>query len=126
MATGSRKAASAGISIQASRRELEDLLARRLLDLDIGAVFLDRIHRGGHCGIVALGVTRDGGKHCLELWQGPSRLGPCANHCCRISSTAVWIPNNAGYSSSMERKRYPSVIRKKFRGSEIQRCQIHK
>jgi hypothetical protein len=29
---------------------------------DIGAVFLDGIHRGGHCVIVALGVTRDGGK----------------------------------------------------------------
>ena len=65
---GIKKSSVSRHFIAASRRELDQLLNRKLTDLDIGAVFLDGIHRGGHCVIVALGVARDGGKHCLGLW----------------------------------------------------------
>ena len=54
---------------------MEELLDRKLSDLDIGAVFLDGVHRGGQCVIVALGVSRDGRKHCLGLWQGATENG---------------------------------------------------
>jgi transposase-like protein len=72
---GIKKSSVSRHFITASRRELEELLDRKLTDLDIGVVFLDGVHRGGQCVIVALGVSRDGGKHCLGLWQGATENG---------------------------------------------------
>jgi transposase-like protein len=44
---GIKKSSVSRHFIAASRRELDQLLNRKLTDLDIGAVFLDGIHRGG-------------------------------------------------------------------------------
>src|SRR5206468_211442 len=54
------------------------------------------------------------------------RAEPSANRCCRTWSIADWTPSNGDCSSSMGRKHCRAGIRKKFPGSEIQRCQIHK
>lgn len=72
---GIKKSSVSRHFIAASRRELDQLLNRKLTDLDIGVVFLDGVHRGGHCVIVALGVARDGARHCLGLWQGATENG---------------------------------------------------
>src|SRR6058998_2462069 len=72
---GIKKSSVSRHFVAASRHELEELLGRTLSGLDIGAVFLDGVHRGGQCVIVALGVSRDGRKHCLGLWQGATESG---------------------------------------------------
>ncbi len=38
--------------------------------LDLVALLLDGVHIGDHCLIVALGITADGQKHALGLWEG--------------------------------------------------------
>ena len=54
---GIKKSSVSRHFIAASRRELEELLNRNLSDLDIGAVFLDGVQRGGQCVVLALGVA---------------------------------------------------------------------
>jgi len=123
---GIKKSSVSRHVVQASRRELEDLLSRRLSDLDIGAVFLDGIHRGGHCVIVALGVARDGGKHCLGLWQGATENSAVCESLLQDLIDRGLDPKQRRLFIVDGAKAVSSVIRKKFPGSEVQRCQIHK
>ncbi len=123
---GIKKSSVSRHFITASRRELEDLLSRKLSDLKIGAVFLDGVHRGGQCVIVALGVSRDGRKHCLGLWQGAtensatceSLLKDLIDRGLDSKQRYVFIVDGA--------KALSSAIQKKFPGSPLQRCQLHK
>jgi putative transposase len=112
--------------IAASRQELEELLDRKLSDLDIGAVFLDGVHRGGQCVIVALGVGRDGAKHCLGLWQGATENGAVCESLLQDLIGRGLDPQQRRLFIIDGAKALSVAIRKKFPGSEIQRCQIHK
>ena len=54
----------------ASAKQLEELMARPLGDLDLLVLMLDGIEFQGHLFVVALGITTDGKKHILGFWQG--------------------------------------------------------
>lgn len=123
---GIKKSSVSRHFVAASRKELEELLGRKLSDLDVGAVFLDGVHRGGQCVIVALGVTRDGGKHCLGLWQGATENGAICESLLQDLIDRGLDPKQRRLFIIDGAKALSSVIRKKFPGSEIQRCQIHK
>ena len=123
---GIKKSSVSRHFIAASRRELEELLARKLSDLDIGVVFLDGVHRGGHCVIVALGVSRDGRKHCLGLWQGATENGAICESLLQDLIDRGLDPKQRRLFIIDGAKALSSVIRKKFPGSEIHRCQLHK
>jgi transposase-like protein len=58
--------------VEASTRALEDLMGRRLDDLDILALYLDGIVVSGHHILAAVGVDSQGKKHLLGLAQGAS------------------------------------------------------
>ncbi len=123
---GIKKSSVSRHFVAASRHELEELLGRKLSDLDIGAVFLDGVHRGGQCVIVALGVSRDGRKHCLGLWQGATENGAVCESLLQDLIDRGVDPKQRRLFIIDGAKALSSVIRKKFPGSEIQRCQIHK
>ena len=123
---GIKKSSVSRHFVAASRRELEELLGRKLSGLDIGAVFLDGVHRGGQCVIVALGVSRDGAKHCLGLWQGATENGAVCESLLQDLIVRGLDPNHRRLFIIDGAKALSSAIRKKFPGSEIQRCQIHK
>ena len=123
---GIKKSSVSRHFITASRRELEELLDRKLSDLQIGAVFLDGVHRGGQCVIVALGVARDGRKHCLGLWQGATENGAICESLLQDLIDRGLDPKQRRLFIVDGAKALSSVIRKKFPGSEIQRCQLHK
>jgi len=123
---GIKKSSVSRHFIAASRRGLEELLARKLSDLDIGVVFLDGVHRGGHCVIVALGVSRDGRKHCLGLWQGATENGAICESLLQDLMDRGLDPKQRRLFIIDGAKALSSVIRKKFPGSEIHRCQLHK
>jgi len=123
---GIKKSSVSRHFIAASRRGLEELLARKLSDLDIGVVFLDGVHRGGHCVIVALGVSRDGRKHCLGLWQGATENGAICESLLQDLIDRGLDPKQRRLFIIDGAKALSSVIRKKFPGSEIHRCQLHK
>lgn len=123
---GVKKSSVSRHFVAASRHELEELLGRTLSALDIGAVFLDGVHRGGQCVIVALGVSRDGQKHCLGLWQGASESGSVCESLLQDLVNRGLDPNQRRLFIIDGAKALSSAIRKKFPGSEIHRCQIHK
>jgi len=123
---GIKKSSVSRHFITASRRELEELLDRKLTDLDIGAVFLDGVHRGGQCVIVALGVSRDGAKHCLGLWQGATESGAVCESLLEDLIRRGLDPKQRRLFIIDGAKALSSAVRKKFPGSEMQRCQIHK
>jgi len=53
-----------------TQAQLETWQARPLDDLAVAVLLLDGVHVGDHCLIVALGITEDGTKHALGLWEG--------------------------------------------------------
>jgi len=120
---GIRKSSVSRQFISASRRELEELLERKLSAMDIGVVFLDGIHRGGQCVIVALGVARDGHKHCLGLWQGATENGAVCESLLQNLIDRGLNPKQRRLFIVDGGKALSSVIRKKFPGSEVHRCQ---
>ena len=123
---GIKKSSVSRHFIAASRREMEELLNRKLSDLQIGAVFLDGVHRGGQCVIVALGVARDGRKHCLGLWQGATENGAVGESLLKDLIDRGLDPKQRRLFIVDGGKALSSVIQKKFPGSQIQRCQLHK
>jgi putative transposase len=123
---GIKKSSVSRHFIAASRHDLEELLDRKLSELDIGAVFLDGVHRGGQCVVVALGVSRDGRKHCLGLWQGATENAAICESLLQDLIDRGLDPKQRRLFIIDGAKALSSVIRKKFPGSEIQRCQIHK
>ena len=56
--------------VERTRVALGELMARRLDDVRVSVMMLDGIELKGHTNIVALGVTTDGVKIPLGLWEG--------------------------------------------------------
>jgi transposase-like protein len=56
--------------IKRARTSLQELLARRLDELELVALMIDGIELDERCHVVALGVTIDGRKVPLGLWEG--------------------------------------------------------
>ena len=53
-----------------STKKLEELMERPLGDLDLVAILIDGVNFNDHVLAVSLGVSSDGSKHVLGLWQG--------------------------------------------------------
>ena len=58
----------------------QDFLSRPLADIRLAALMLDGIELKGHCCVVALGVTTDGIKAPLGLWDGSTENKTVAAH----------------------------------------------
>ena len=53
-----------------STQKLEELMERPLGDLDLVAILIDGVNFEEHVVAVSVGVSSDGSKHVLGLWQG--------------------------------------------------------
>jgi len=65
-------------TIAASEAELEQLLHRRLEELDLLIIYIDAIWFGEQCVIAAVGVDSQGKKHVLGLQEGATENGEAA------------------------------------------------
>ena len=63
-----------------TREHLVALMARRLDDVRLAALMLDGIELKGRCCVVALGITTDGVKIPLGLWDGSTENKTVARH----------------------------------------------
>jgi transposase-like protein len=123
---GIKKSSVSRRFITASKKALDELMNRDLTKLDLCALFIDGIERGGQCLIVAVGVASDGMKHCLGLWQGATENGTVARSLLqdliqrglKQDKRYLFIIDGAKALSSAVRRTFPAV--------EIQRCQLHK
>jgi transposase-like protein len=71
-ARSTSKSAVSRTFIARTRETLERLMARRLDDVRLAVLMLDGIELKGHTTVVALGITTDGTKVPLGLWEGSS------------------------------------------------------
>jgi transposase-like protein len=70
VARGVSKSAISRTFIERTREALSELMARRLHDVRLAVLMLDGIELKGRTCVVALGITSDGVKIPLGLWEG--------------------------------------------------------
>jgi putative transposase len=84
---------------------LQALMNRRLDDVRLAVLMLDGIDLKGRTNVVALGITTDGVKIPLGLWEGSSENATSRPHCWLISSTAASMSNRACCACSTAARR---------------------
>jgi putative transposase len=78
---------------------LTALMSRSLADVRLAALMLDGLELKGRCCVVALGVTTDGVKVPLGLWDGSTENKRVCVELLVTSSTAAWTAIRACSSS---------------------------
>jgi len=71
-ARSTSKSAASRVLVERTHQELMRLMSRPLSDLRLAVIMLDGIELHGYTCIVALGVTTEGDKLALGLWDGSS------------------------------------------------------
>ena len=84
-----------------TREQLWRLMNRRLADVRLAVMMLDGIDLHGRTNIVALGITTEGEKLALGLWEGRPRTPPSRPRCWPTSSTAGWMSSRGCCACSM-------------------------
>lgn len=67
---GASKSAASRHVVGETRKRVEALLVRRLDELDIAVLLVDGLCVAGQTLVIAMGISADGSKHILGLWQG--------------------------------------------------------
>ncbi len=113
--------------VQATARKIREFMERDLSSIDLFAVFLDTVHRGGVAFIVALGLDRNGKKWNLGFWEGAtenhalcqSLLSDLESRGLKLSKSTLFITDGGGGIIKCLKEKY---------GKDLmhQRCTIHK
>ncbi len=113
--------------VEATAGQMKRLMERDLSGVEIFAVFLDTIHRGGVAFIVALGLDRRGKKWNLGFWEGAtenhelcrSLLSDLESRGLKLGKQVLFITDGGSGIRKCLRERY---------GKDLvhQRCTIHK
>ena len=113
--------------VEATTRKLKELKERDLSDVDLFALFLDTVHRGGRAFVVAVGIDIKGKKRVLGFWEGEtenkevckSLLSDLESRNLKLSEAVIYVTDGG--------KGIISSLKAKF-GSDLihQRCTIHK
>jgi len=113
--------------VEATSKQLMEFKERLLDNINIFAVFLDTIHRGGQAFIVALGIDMTGEKICLGFWEGATEnheiceqlLKDLERRGLKLSKRVLWVTDGGSGIIKALKERY---------GKKLihQRCTIHK
>jgi putative transposase len=125
-ATATSKSAVSRRFVAATETALEQLMSRRLDDLDLVAFMVDGVHFGEHTCVVALGIGIDGTKHPLAVEEGSTENATLATGLItglRDRGLDVTRPILAVLDGSAALAR---AVREVFDKPLIQRCQQHK
>jgi putative transposase len=95
--------------------------------LDLIALLIDGVHLGDHCLIVALGITADGHKHALGLWDGATENATvCQGLLSNLQSRGLRTDRSVLVILDGS-KALRKAVRATFgEAALVQRCQIHK
>ena len=113
--------------VEATARQMAELLERDLSGIECFALFLDTVHRGGVAFIVALGLDVHGDKQTLGFWEGATEnhaicealLSDLESRGLKLGPHILFATDGGGGINKTLRKRY---------GVDLvhQRCTIHK
>ena len=124
---GIRKSSVSRHFVRATAEQLRELCERRLEELKLVALLIDGIEFAGQVLVVALGVTEDGAKHVLGLWQGATENAAVVKALLEDLVERGLDPQRR-YLFVLDGSKALRVGIERVFGSqaEVQRCQIHK
>ena len=113
--------------VEVTAKHLQEFQERALSGLDLVAVFLDTIHRGGQAFIVGLGLGRKGVKHSLGFWEGSTEnsdickelLDSLERRGLRVHDEIIWVTDGGSGVIKCLRARFGKRL-------VHVRCWIHK
>jgi len=110
-----------------TRQQLDTWRARPVDDLPLAVLLLDGVHIGAHCLVVALGVTEDGTKHALGLWEGATENSAvCQSLLANLQSRGLRTDRSLLVILDGS-KALRKAVRDTFGDAAlVQRCQVHK
>lgn len=124
---GTSKSAASRALIAKTSARMREFMSRRLEEVSLVAMFIDGIELGGVTVVVALGLTADGTKVPLGLWQGStenaalgvSLLNDLVERGLRIEGRLLFVIDGG----KGVRKAITDVFGDR---AVVQRCQVHK
>lgn len=126
-ASGTSRSAVSRRFVHLTRSALEELMTRRLDDLDVLVLLLDGVHVADHLCVVALAIDADGHKHPVGLVQGATENGTVVT---RLLEDLVARGLDASHGLLVVidgSKALRAAVTKVFGArSLVQRCQEHK
>jgi transposase-like protein len=124
---GTSKSAVSRRFVAKTQAQLDAWQARPLDDLAIAVLLLDGVHVGEHCLIVALGVTEDGTKHALGLWDGSTENSTlCQSLLSNLQSRGLCTDRSLLVILDGSKALHKAVRMTFGEAALVQRCQIHK
>lgn len=113
--------------VEATSKKLEEFRERSLAQLNLFALFIDTIHRGGAAYIVALGIDALGQKIALGFWEGATENSDVCSELFRdlerrglkIPDTTIFVTDGGSGVCKYLRNRFGEKLLH-------QRCTIHK
>ena len=124
---GTSKSAVSRRFVAKTQAQLETWQARPLDDLPIAVLLLDGVHVGEHCLIVALGITEDGTKHALGLWDGSTENSTlCQSLLSNLQSRGLRTDRSLLVILDGSKALHKAVRAMFGQAALVQRCQIHK
>jgi transposase-like protein len=120
------KSAVSRAFVERTRKALGELMARRLNDVRLAALMLDGIELKGRTNIVALGITTEGVKVPLGLWEGSKENAAVATALLPDLVERGLDPEQGMLFVIDGSKALREAIRDVFGEAPVQRCIRHK
>jgi len=126
---GARSTSKSAVSrafIERTRRALAELMSRRLDDVRLAVLMLDGIELRGRVNVVALGITTEGVKIPLGLWEGSTENATVATALLSDLVERGLDPEQGILFVIDGSKALRKAIRNVFGNAPVQRCIRHK
>jgi putative transposase len=112
--------------IERTRRSLGELMSRRLDDVRLAVMMIDGLELQGRCCVVALGITTEGVKIPLGLWEGSTENAAVATALLSDLVERGLDPEQGILFVIDGAKALRKAIRNVFGEAPVQRCLRHK
>ncbi|MGH2804355.1 MAG: IS256 family transposase [Thermoleophilaceae bacterium] len=112
--------------IERTRVSLSELMSRRLDDVRLGVMMIDGLELQGRCCVVALGITTEGVKIPLGLWEGSTENAAVATALLSDLVARGLDPEQGILFVIDGAKALRKAIRNVFGEAPVQRCVRHK
>lgn len=125
-ARSTSKSAVSRAFVERTRQALSELMARHLDDVRLAVMMLDGIELKGRTNVVALGITTDGVKIPLGLWEGSTENATVATALLSDLVERGLDPEQGILFVTDGAKALRKAIRAVFAEAPVQRCVRHK
>jgi transposase-like protein len=124
---GTSKSAVSRRFVAATKKQLDEWLARDLGAIDLAAIMIDGLAFGEHVALIALGIDSDGRKHVLGLHEGATENATaCGALLDSIIARGVRTDRSKLFVVDGSKALCKAIVTRFGERALIQRCQVHK